>query len=392
MERTDTKLFTSSFFCAFIANFLMMLAFYMLMPTLPIYLLKELGYEASGVGVIVSSYIISAVIVRPFSGYLIDTLNRKPFYVIMFLVFTFVFGGYAIFTSFALLMVVRILQGVVWGVIIPLGNTLAIDIMPSERRGTGIGIFGMSSNLAMALGPVVGLVLLDKLGFPSIALASMVVSALGVVAAILINAPRKHVDHRNEPISLDRFILIKAIPVAINVLMVCFSYGFLVTYAALYGKEIGVQNVGLFFILMAAGVIASRLFTGRYIDNGYFNPIAIISMTVLALGIGLLGLLQTAAAYFAIALVLGTGYGMLFPAIQTMIVNIGSHSQRGTANSTYFTGFDIGVGLGMLLGGVMAEETSLSSSLLVASVINFLSIVYYVKVSAPSYKAHVCKE
>lgn len=391
MEHNSAKLFTSSFIFAFLANSLMMLAFYMLMPTLPIYLINVLGFEPSDVGIIVSSYIISAVVIRPLSGFLIDSLRRKPFYVIVFSLFTVIFGGYTLFASFAMLLVVRILQGFVWGIIIPLGNTLAIDIMPSDRRGTGIGIYGMSSNLAMALGPVVGLTLLDSLGFPTIAMVSMAASALGVLFALLIKAPRKQIEKRNEPISLDRFILVKAIPVGINVLLVCFSYGFLVAYAALYGREMGIQNVGLFFILMAIGVIASRLFTGRFIDKGFFNQIALISMALLTIGVGMLGVFQVSFIYFAMALVLGGGYGMLFPAIQTMIVNFGTHNQRGTANSTYFTGFDIGVGLGMLLGGIIADKTSLSTSLIVSSVLNLLAIIYYVKISAPSYKAHACK-
>lgn len=385
MTSSIVKLWNPNFILAFLANFLMMMAFYMLMPTLPFYLIDTQHFDKSMVGIILSVYIISAVLVRPVSGYLIDTLNRKPFYVLVFMLFTASFGGYLLFTALGMLIVVRVVQGFIWGIIIPLGNTLAIDVIPSERRGSGIGFYGMSTNLAMALGPVVGLLLLEMYNFSAIVYIAIALCAVGVVLALFIRSYRKVVARKNEPISLDRFILVKAIPVGINILIVCFSYGVTITYAAIYGSEIGVGNPGLFFILMAAGVILSRLTTGRFIDRGMYNQIATVSIVILTVGFALLGLVKLPMVFFSMAFTVGFAYGMLFPAIQTMIVNFGTHHQRGTANSTYFTAFDIGVGLGMLFGGRIADVASFSVVFALSAGLNLAALVFYYKVSAPYF-------
>lgn len=384
METLTGKLWNSNFTLAFMANFMMMMAFYFLMPTLPFYLIGSLGADKSVVGVVVSVYIISAVVVRPFSGFLIDMLNRKPLYVAVFFFFTAVFGGYILFTSISLILMVRIVQGAIWGIIIPLGNTLALDVIPSSQRGAGIGFFGMSSTLAMALGPLFGLMMYSKFGFDIVVYASIAISTLGVLLAMFIKTSHK-APVRSQPISLDRFILVKAIPVGVNIIFVCFSYGLVVAYAALYGSEMGVKNTGLFFILMAVGVIAARLTTSRYIDRGYYNRISIISLVMITIGYALLGLAQTALVYYSMALVIGVACGMLFPTIQTMVVGFADHHQRGTATSTYFTAFDIGVGLGMLLGGSIAQWASLSTAFVIGAGVNLAATLYYIKVSAPCY-------
>lgn len=388
MDNKSEKLFTPNFMLSFTANFLMMIAFYILMPTLPVYFIDTLGLDKSMVGVLVSIYIISAVIVRPFSGYLIDMIERKPFYVAIFLVYTLVFGGYLLFSTFVMLLAIRIVHGAIWGVIIPLGNTLAIDIMPAGKRGSGIGYYGMSSNLAMALGPVIGLVILESHGFSSIVLVSIGFAILGVLAALFIKAPHKEIVKHNGPLSLDRFILVKAIPLGVNIMIVSFSYGAALAYTALYGKEIGVHNTGLFFILLAAGVILARLMSGKYIDRGKFDQISAISLVMFTVGFALLGLVKNSIAYFSMALFIGVACGMLFPVIQTMIVNLGTHHQRGTATSTYFTAFDVGIGAGMLFGGIIADFTSLSVIFVIAAVLNLIATVFYLRVSSPHYKRY----
>lgn len=379
------KLWNSSFVLAFIANFMMMMAFYMLMPTLPFYLIESLGLVKSTVGLVVSIYIISAVVFRPFSSYLIDTLNRKPLYVFVYLLFTAVFGGYLVFTSVALLLVTRIVQGAIWGIVIPLGNTLALDIMPASRRGTGIGYFGMSSTLAMALGPWAGLALFGEIGFSGIVACSITTSIVGVLLALFIKAPHK--PHGNaQPLSLDRFVLLKALPVATNVILACFSYGLVIAYAALYGSELGVGSAGLFFIVMSGGVIVARLVSGRYIDRGFFNQISLVSLVMLAISFLLLGLLPNVWIYFSMAFIIGISCGMFFPTIQTMVVGIAEHHQRGTATSTFFTAFDVGVGLGMLLGGIIAEWQSLSFAFIIGAIANLLALAYYLRFTYPKYK------
>lgn len=386
MTADQEKLFTPSFMFAFTANLLLMMAFYTLMPTLPFYLIETLHLEKSMVGVLVSTYIISAVVIRPFSSLFIDTLDRKAFFIAVFICFALLFGGYILFASFALLLVIRILHGFVWGIIIPLSNTLAIDVMPASRRGSGIGYFGMSSNLAMALGPVVGLVILNSFGFSSLVVMAIAISIAGIVVSFLIKVPHKpHIKH-DIPLSLDRFILVKGIPLGVNIMIACFSYGLVVAYGALYGHEMGVSNTGMFFILLAAGILVARIVSSKFIDKGRFDGISILSLLMLTFGFFFLGWIQNGWIYYSMALFVGVACGMLFPTIQTMTVNLATHNQRGTANSTYFTAFDIGVGSGMLFGGIIAEAVGLKYAFYLSAALNLVATIYYIYISSPYYR------
>jgi MFS family permease len=141
--------------------------------------------------------------------------------------------------------IVRILHGIAWAVITTTANTLSIDIMPAAKRGEGIGWYGLTVNLSMAIGPVAGLLMYEKYPFRVIFYAAIISGLLGIAAAIFIKSPRKaKTPHR--PISLDRFIQIKGIPVAVNLMLITVSYGMVISFAAMYGKELNISNTGIF--------------------------------------------------------------------------------------------------------------------------------------------------
>lgn len=150
-----------------LSYFLMNFAFYMLMPTMPVYLTEELGIGKSEVGIALSSYTIGVLCVRPFSGYLVDCFSRKPLYLFAFTLFGIFFFGY-FFTALGLLLLIRFLQGGFMGLTSVAGNTITIDVIPSERRGEGMGFYGLTINLAMSLAPLVAVTAYAHHGFSSI--------------------------------------------------------------------------------------------------------------------------------------------------------------------------------------------------------------------------------
>ena len=150
-----------------LSYFLMNFAFYMLMPTMPVYLTEELGIGKSEVGIALSSYTIGVLCVRPFSGYLVDCFSRKPLYLFAFTLFGIFFFGY-FFTALGLLLLIRFLQGGFMGLTSVAGNTITIDVIPSERRGEGMGFYGLTINLAMSLAPLVAVAAYAHHGFSSI--------------------------------------------------------------------------------------------------------------------------------------------------------------------------------------------------------------------------------
>lgn len=386
MTMTD-RLVSRDYCFILLANFLLYFGFFLLMPVLPFYLVEEFGISKGMTGFILACYTIAALVVRPFSGYLLDTLHRKPLYLISFLVFTMIFGGYILTGSLLVFIMLRIVHGLSFGTVTVAGNTIVIDITPSSRRGEALGYYGLANNIAMALGPMIGLFLHDYYSFNVIFGCALGCCTLGFAAAAAVRTPRKQLMQKSIHLSLDRFILVKGLPLGADLLLLSIPYGINTTYVAMYAKSIGITSgTGLFFTFMAAGLAISRLFSGRQVDKGRITQVIMLGMyiaTVAFLGLYscefLMGHSPAFAKvfFYAMAMVLGIGFGSMFPAFNTMFVNMAEHNQRGTATSTYLTSWDLGIGLGLILGGMIGQNASFSYAYLAGSVLCIVSLLFF---------------
>ena len=261
---TKDKLWTRSFISACIGNFLLFFAFYLLVPIFPLYLIETFHTSKSMVGVILSSYTIAALLIRPFSAFLLDMVNRKPVYVVAFLLFVLSFVGYPLAGMLTVFLFVRILHGFTFGFVTTAGNSLVVDIMPASRRGEGLGYFGVANNLAMAIGPMISLFMHESYSFNSIFYTAIISGIVGFGFALAIKSGRKVERTEKQPIAFDRFFLFKGFNAGVCLMLMGIPYGMVVTYVALYGKELGIKSgIGVFFSLMAIGLIGSRLFAGK---------------------------------------------------------------------------------------------------------------------------------
>ena len=356
------KLWTPSFCVVVAGNFLLFFAFYLLLPVLPMYLSEAFAASRSTAGFILSSYTITALMIRPFAGYMVDTFPRKPLLLICYFVFLLFFGGYLLAGPLLLFAIIRAGHGVAFGLLTVSNSTVAIDVMPSSRRGEGIGYYGVSNNLAMAVGPTLSLYIHDAYAnFDYIFLLSMVSATIGLIAVSTIKMPyRRDPVPEKPPISLDRFLLLRGMPEAVTLIFYSFSYGVLSTYLAVYGKEeLDIESgAGFFFILLAIGLILSRLASGQWLNRGFVTRNIFVGMLLSLLGYLIFVGVRNEWGYYGAAVVLGLGYGCICPAYQTMFINLAPNNQRGTANSTYLTAWDLGVGLGVLIGGQIADLTN----------------------------------
>ena len=381
------KLFTPSYYFILAANFLLFFGFWFLMPVLPFYLKEVFSVNETGIGIILACYTVASLCIRPFSGYLIDTFARKPLYLLAYFVFTFMFAGYIVAGALTLFIIFRVVHGLAFGMVSVSGNTIVIDIMPSSRRGEGLGYYGLSNNIAMSIGPMAGLFTHNTgTSFTLIFTCSLVSSALGFVMASLVKTPYK-APVRREPISLDRFILLKGMPAGLALLLLSIPYGMTTNYVAMYAQEIGLTvETGFFFTFMAAGIAISRLFSGRMVDRGKITQViaagicdVIVCFFLLAAcsSIGQWDLSTANYLFFAIALFLGIGFGTMFPAFNTLFVNLAENNQRGTATSTYLTSWDVGIGLGMVTGGYIAHVSSFHHAYLFGATLTIFSALYF---------------
>ena len=366
------------------ANFTLFFAFYVLTPLLPLYLSEHFGATKDVIGLVLSGYTITALLFRPFSGYVVDSFPRKTVLMIAFGAFAIFFAGYLAASTLLLFTIVRTLHGGPFGALTVANSTAAIDVLPSSRRTEGIGYYGLSNNLAMAIAPTIGIFIYQLTdSFEFLFWLALIVACLGwlVDATVQLNhgdwlpsvlrsrgtVVPVPVIHK---LSWDRFFLLRGWLIGVNMVAFGFSFGVLSNYLAIYGKEVmGIMGgTGTYFMLCSVGLILSRLQGGKALRNGRVTHNAAEGMVISLIGYTLFILMPTlyelslinyslsiAIGYYGSALLIGLGNGHMWPAFQNMTINVASNNRRGTANSTILISWDIGMGLGILVGGVVSE-------------------------------------
>ena len=376
-----------------VANFTLFFAFYILTPLLPLYLSEHFGATKDVIGLVLSGYTITALLFRPFSGYVVDAFPRKTVLMISFGAFAIFFAGYLAASTLLLFTIVRTLHGGPFGALTVSNSTVAIDVLPSSRRTEGIGYYGLSNNLAMAIAPSIGIFIYQLThSFDFLFWLAFIVACLGwLVDSTVTLSPPKLGGVRGGlnkgKLSLDRFFLLRGWLLGLNMVAFGFSFGVLSNYLAIYGKEVmGITGgTGTYFMLCSVGLILSRLQGGKALRNGRVTHNAGSGMVISLIGYTIfiafpfLGNLSpltsylsplTFLGYYGSALLIGLGNGHMWPAFQNMTINVARNNQRGTANSTILISWDIGMGLGILVGGVVSELLGYSTAFWTVVLVN----------------------
>lgn len=371
-------LWSKNFLLISAANFLMYMAFYMLLPTLPLYLREELMAPASVVGTILSLYTVAAMVTRPVAGFWLDRRSRKPLMLLFYLAYISICGSYVAATSVMLFFIIRVLHGVAFGSATVGVNTMAVDIIPESRRGEGLGIFTASTSAAMAIGPSVALMFYEAgMEFGAIFITASLTGLAGFLCASLIKAPlREHFS--SERFSPKSLLLSVAVPEAAIMALLSFGYGIVTVYLSVYAKEeVGITSgTGYYFSILAAGLVASRLMSAYLLRNGRYVKIFSLGIASVIVSFFIVAFIHNPVAFFISAAFMGVGYGLITPTAQTMIVNMAEDTERGVANATYLTFFDIGVGSGVFVGGLIAQHINYSASYALSFVLALCAMAY----------------
>jgi len=412
---TQDKLWNRNYCKVMAANFTLFFAFYVLTPLLPLYLSEHFGATKDVIGLVLSGYTITALLVRPFSGFVVDTFPRKTVLMVCFSAFAIFFAGYLAASSLLLFTIVRTLHGGPFGALTVANSTVAIDVLPSSRRTEGIGYYGLSNNLAMAIAPTVGIFIYKFTNsFELIFWLALVVACAGWLTDATVKTRRSEgtkvrrcensISNEGDlapsylrtsvpsKLSLDRFFLLRGWLLGLNMVAFGFSFGVLSNYLAIYGKEVmGITGgTGTYFMLCSVGLILSRLQGGKALRQGRLTFNAGSGMVISLVGYTLFILMPTLnqlslvsyqwsiiIGYYGSALLIGLGNGHMWPAFQNMTICVASNSQRGTANSTILVSWDIGMGLGILLGGVISELMSYSAAFWTVVLINASGVALF---------------
>jgi MFS family permease len=391
------------------ANFTLFFAFYILTPLLPLYLSEHFGATKDVIGLVLSGYTITALLFRPFSGYVVDTFPRKTVLMVCFGAFAIFFAGYLAASTLLLFTIVRTLHGGPFGALTVANSTVAIDVLPSSRRTEGIGYYGLSNNLAMAIAPTIGIFIYKYTqNFELLFWLALIVACAGWIVDATVKL--KHKPTRtaaansslftlHSSLSWDRFFLVRGWLLGLNMVAFGFSFGVLSNYLAIYGKEVmGITGgTGTYFMLCSIGLILSRLQGGKALREGRVTHNAGSGMIISLIGYTLFILMPTLAkcsmfnlqcsifniqcsmllGYYGSALLIGLGNGHMWPAFQNMTINVARNNQRGTANSTILISWDIGMGLGILIGGIIAEFLGYHAAFWVVALVNLVGVLLF---------------
>ena len=362
MQPATERLWNSNYWKVMIANFTLSFSFYLLTPLLPLYLSETYGTTKDMIGVVLSGYTVTALLVRPFSGFVVDSFSRKRVLLISLFAYFICFGGYIVAGTLLWFAIVRTLHGAPFGASSVSNSTVAIDVLPSSRRNEGIGYYGLSNNVATAIAPSVGIFIYRYAhNFDLLFWLAFLVAGLGFAVDATVKLPKR---------------------------AICF--GVLSNYLAIYGKEtMGITSgTGTFFMLLSIGLILSRLQGGKMLRQGrliYNAGIGILTSTV---GYLLFVACPNMVGYYGAAILIGLGNGHLWPAFQNMIIGVATNDQRGTANSTLLTSWDLGIGIGILLGGSIVEYFSYAAAFWWIAIVHCVGALLFFLATRSSFYSH----
>lgn len=374
------KLWNSNYVKVWLANFMIFFSFMIVTPLLPLYLSDTYQADKDTIGFVLSGYTLTALLARPVAGYLVDSYSRRVVLLICYFFFFALFAGYLIAGTMTLFAIIRTVHGAPMGAVTVANSTSAIDVLPSSRRAEGIGYYGLSNNLATSIAPTVGLLIYDKIGnYNIIFLIALCAAVIGFVINATVHFPVKEIVPNKNPISFDRFFLVKGWSEGVVIMSVGLSYGVLVTYLAIYGKEeLGMTaGTGAWFAVLCTGLILSRLIGARSLRKGRVVQNVNRGILISVFGYLLFALMKNPVGFYGAAIIIGLGNGHIFPGMQTMFVNLAPNNQRGTANSTLLTCWDIGMGIGVVFGGIAIHHSGYSAAFWFAFIVNLLGVIFY---------------
>ncbi len=339
MIASRPRLWTSDFVLLSLSGLLLVVSQGMLLAALPLYAVSCLGASPAQIGMLPGMVSIAALIARPAAGYAVDRWGRRWIHIVfLFLVAGFIFG-HSLVASFVALLLNRLAYGLFYGVANTATSTIVTDLVPAERRGEGIGYFGMTQTLGLAIGPALALPLLAGGNYPRLFAFGGGLSLAAAILAVWVRHPV--VGRVQAHFHLSSLFERRAAWIGAIVFGSTFGVGSILSFITLYATQAGIERSGLFYTVQAAGTVLTRLWSGPLYDR--YGPRWLVGagMAIQAVGFLLLALWRAPVGFFAAAFATGVGLSIAFPALQAMAVGGVAASRRGAANATFLMGQDL---------------------------------------------------
>lgn len=338
---------------------LMMISFFqtmgqmMMNVLIPLYV-YDIGAPAQIVGMTVGAFAISAILVRPFIGPAFDAFNKKMILIISLLVIAVSTFLYSVATTVTAIFVIRLLHGAGLATSAALAQAMAADALPIQKMNSGISIFGLALAVSQAIGPIVGLTLLDFVGFQWAFRISALVIVGGLILACLIKEPGNHV-RKPYQLKLDRMFSKGAVIPALMIALLSIPFSCINAFIVIYGNLLGIGGMGAYFAVYAGCLLATRPLFGSLSDKHGVQRIIPIGLCFFVASILVFTLASNLPLFLLAAAVGACGYGAVIPLLQSLGFLCSPYDSRGAASNTTFLGLDAGNLVGPTIGGMIVS-------------------------------------
>ncbi|GAB3059544.1 MFS transporter [Virgibacillus ainsalahensis] len=378
-QTSKVKLWSRSFIFVMLANALLFGAFEMLLPTLPLFV-SYIGGDATQIGLVTGIFVFSSILIRPFAGVLAAKMNKKYLLIIGIAICALSTGAYYLSSGIWIMLLIRVIHGFGFGLATTYFTTIAAESIPEERRGEGIGYFGVGETVAMSVGPLIGVSILQNYHFQSLFMSCMAITLLALLIAVFISRKTKSVndgENRKTPITTFKLIEKRVLFPSTLIFLIGISAGAIISFTALYAVDKGFENIAWFFFIVAAAGILVRLVSGKMFDK--LGPSSVLIPAGLSSIAGFVVLIATQSEFQLLiaGFLYGLGFGAILPALQTVCLNLVEEHNHENAIGTFFNFFELGLGGGSLLLGVVAEVFSYQAIYYVAIVSYVLYLLVY---------------
>jgi MFS family permease len=377
------RLWTKDFITASVINFLVFLIHFLLLVTIASYAVDQFHASTNIAGLVAGIFIIGALIGRLGTGRIIEDIGNKRILIVSTILFIITSALYFAAINLFLLIIIRFLHGIVFGAASTATGTIVAQIIPHSRRGEGIGYYSMGAILAVALGPFVGVLLIQLVAFKMIFIFTSILAVISFAISFVVNeptceSPRQDQEKAVTSFQISNFLELKAVPISIIILVIGFSYSGVLTFISLYTKQIHLEEAASFyFLIYAITVLISRPFSGRLFDVKGESFVVYPCIFIFAIGMLLFSQANHGITLLLAGAMIGLGYGNFISCAQAISIKEVPPHRLGLATSTFFIFVDLGFGIGPYLLGSLVPFTGYRGLYLTMVVVILASIVLY---------------
>jgi MFS family permease len=363
-------LFTTRFASLWVFQFATFAAAFQLLPIIPLRIL-DLGGSKAAAGLFLTVYTTASAIAAPIMGSIGDHVGRRRMLIVASMLFVIFSLAYAYVASLPLVLLVGVIHGSVWSAILSSAGAIMTDFIPVTRRTEGLAYWGLAPTTAMAVAPAVGL-FVYRLGWKALCFDMALISAITTVWATRIPGGFRRED-RARP-RMNELWDWSVMAITLSLTVIAFGYGGVTSYVTILSLERGIKPESLFFTVFAISTIVIRVFTSRLGDRFGYKALLYPALMAMPLSFVILAYARSRAELVAAAVLFGAAMGATWPAFMAFVVQHTEESRRARTFGSVIGAYDIGIGMGSITVGAVAQRFGLAAGFAISAALSCLAL------------------